>query len=64
MLISVIDGKTIVHRDGTSELEEVLPNDQGDLPMNRADKGAIRSGDPSGILCDYADAMRTFAVTI
>lgn len=64
MVVSVNDGKTTVHRDGMSEVEEILPDEKGDLPMNRAFIGAIRSGDPSGILCDYADAVRTFAVTM
>ena len=62
--MTVNDGKTTVHRNGQEEVEEILPKEKGDLPMNRAFVEAMLSGDQSGILCDYADAARTFAVTM
>lgn len=64
MVVSVNDNKTTVHRNDQAEVEEILPEETGDLPMNRAFIEAIRSGDQSGILCDFADAARTFAVTL
>lgn len=64
MVLTVNDGKTSVYRDGQSEVEEIVPEERGDLPMNRAFIEAIRSGDQSGILSDFADATRSFAVTM
>ena len=64
MVVTVNDNKTTIHRNGQTEAEELLPAETGDLPMNRAFINAIRSGDSSEILCDFADAARTFAVTI
>lgn len=64
MVVSVNEGKTTIRRNGQEAVEELLPKENDNLLMNRTFIEAIRSNDQSGILCDFADAARTFAVTI
>jgi len=63
MVLNVNESGSEIHRAG-QPVEAILPDaDDGDL-MNRAFIDAVRSGDPSPILSDFADAARTLAVTV
>lgn len=64
MVVSVNERKTTVRRNGQEDAEELLPAENDNLVMNRTFIEAVRSGTQSGILCDFADAARTFAVTM
>jgi len=64
MVVSVNDAKTTIRRNGQEDIEELLPEENDNYVMNRTFIEAVRSGDQTGILCNYADAARTFAVTI
>jgi predicted dehydrogenase len=63
MVLSVNESKTVVRRPGQAP-EELLPEEDDDLVMNRTFIEAARRGDQGGILSDYADAARTLAVTL
>lgn len=63
MVVSVNESKTVVRRNG-QEAEEILPRENDNLVMNRIFIEAVRSGSQDGILCDFADGTRTFAVTL
>jgi predicted dehydrogenase len=63
VVLSVNDSKTVIRRQG-QEPEEVLPQEDDDLVMNRTFIEAARQGRQAGILSDYADAARTLAVTL
>lgn len=63
MTLSVNDAKTVIRRE-EGEPEEILPTENDNLAMNRTFIEAAQQGNQGGILSDYADGMRTFAVTL
>lgn len=64
MVVTVNERKTTIRRDGEADVEELLPEANDNLLMNRTFIDAVRSGKQTGILSDFADATRTFAVTM
>lgn len=63
LVLSVNDSKSTIRRPG-QEAEELKPEADDDWLMNAAFIAAVRSGDASGILSDYHDALQTLAVTL
>jgi predicted dehydrogenase len=63
MTLSVNDAKTVIRHE-QREPEEILPTENDNLAMNRAFIEAAKQGDQGEILCDFADGLRTFAVTL
>jgi predicted dehydrogenase len=63
MVLNVNESRSEIHRAG-QPVEEILPDgDDGDL-MNRAFIEGVRRGTQDAILCDFADAARTLAITL
>ncbi|MBV7333647.1 Gfo/Idh/MocA family oxidoreductase [Chloroflexi bacterium TSY] len=63
MVLSVNEKMTTIQRVGTDPTEIVRDEDDNFL-MNRTFIEAVRSGQQDGILCDFAEAARTLAVTL
>lgn len=64
MMLSVSERLTSVRRAGTEEVEEIQRTEDDNDLLNRAFMQAVRAGTQDGILCDFADAVRTLAVTL
>jgi predicted dehydrogenase len=62
-VLSVNESKTVIRRNG-QEPEELTPEANDNFLMNKAFIDAARSGKQAGILSDFADAVRTLAVTL
>lgn len=62
MVLSVNPRKSTIRRAG-AEPQELLSDQDGTYLMNQAFIQAVKSGSQEGILCDYDDALRSFAVT-
>lgn len=63
-VLSVSERLTTLRRTGADEVEEFhRAEDDNDL-LNQAFIQAVRADSQNGVLCDFADAVRTLAVTL
>jgi len=63
MVLNVNESRSEIHRAGAA-IEEILPEADDGALMNQAFIESVRSGTQEAILCDFADATRTLAVTL